>query len=54
MSQEKSEGTGTQSEDATSSVGGSEEQEHTVTRDSIDKDTPTHDKAVLIDNNSDE
>ena len=50
VSQGNSEGTETQPQGAASSVGGSEKQEHTVTRDRIDKDTPTHDKAGLIDN----
>ena len=45
-----SEGTETQPEGAASSVWGSEEQEHTMTRDRIDKDTSAHDKAGLIDN----
>ena len=61
MSQGNSEGTGTQPQDVASPVGGSEEQGHTVTKDSdgrkLEKDTATHDKVGLIDNdveNSDE
>ena len=53
-SQENNEGTGTQPQGAASPVRGSEEQGHTVTIDSdgreLEKDTPTHDKAGLIDN----